>query len=61
MNIKYLTPDTVSAALELKANHGSQAVWFAGGSKLNAAPTRSDAGVFCRNRQTGFGLYQTRW
>ncbi|ASI92404.1 molybdopterin-dependent oxidoreductase FAD-binding subunit [Vibrio mediterranei] len=46
MNIKYLTPDTVSAALELKANHGSQAVWFAGGSKLNAAPTRSDAGVF---------------
>ena len=46
MNIKYLTPDTVSEALELKVNHGSQAVWFAGGSKLNAAPTRSDAGVF---------------
>ncbi|MGR5176465.1 molybdopterin-dependent oxidoreductase FAD-binding subunit [Vibrio mediterranei] len=54
MNIRYLTPDTVSAALELKANHGSQAVWFAGGSKLNAAPSRSDAGVFISIDKLGF-------
>lgn len=49
MKIEYFTPETVDSALELKATYGSQAVWFAGGSKLNAASSQiesTDAKVF---------------
>ncbi len=54
MTINYLTPNTVSDALELKAAYKDEAVWFAGGSKLNATPTRSDATVLLSINKLGF-------
>ncbi|AJR09143.1 molybdopterin-dependent oxidoreductase FAD-binding subunit [Photobacterium gaetbulicola] len=42
---QYLTPDTPAQALEFKQQHGSDAIWFAGGSKINAAPTKTDKTV----------------
>ncbi len=35
-------PDSVEQALELKRRYQDEAVWFTGGSKLNATPTRTD-------------------
>ncbi|WP_239685869.1 FAD binding domain-containing protein [Photobacterium swingsii] len=39
---QYLTPDTPAQALEFKQLHGNDAIWFGGGSKINAAPTKTD-------------------
>ncbi|MGF1700320.1 molybdopterin-dependent oxidoreductase FAD-binding subunit [Photobacterium makurazakiensis] len=42
---QYLTPDTPKQALELMQQYGDEAIWFAGGSKINATPTKSDCTV----------------
>lgn len=39
---QFFRPDSVDQALELKRRYQEDAVWFAGGSKLNATPTRTD-------------------
>ncbi|ADO49042.1 molybdopterin-dependent oxidoreductase FAD-binding subunit [[Enterobacter] lignolyticus] len=39
---QFFRPDSIEQALELKRHYKDQAVWFAGGSKLNAAPGRTD-------------------
>jgi putative selenate reductase FAD-binding subunit len=39
---QFFRPDSIEQALELKRHYKEQAVWFAGGSKLNAAPGRTD-------------------
>lgn len=39
---QFFRPDSVEQALELKRRYRDEAVWFAGGSKLNATPTRTD-------------------
>ena len=39
---QFFRPDSVEQALELKRRYQDEAVWFAGGSKLNATPTRTD-------------------
>ena len=39
---QFFRPDSVEQALELKRRYKDEAVWFAGGSKLNATPTRTD-------------------
>ena len=36
---QFFRPDSVEQALELKRRYQDEAVWFAGGSKLNATPT----------------------
>lgn len=41
----YFRPQTPEQALELMHAHSPHAVWFNGGSKLNAAPTRTDKTV----------------
>lgn len=41
----YFRPSTAEQALELKQQHGENAVWFSGGSKLNAAPTKTNKTV----------------
>lgn len=41
----YLKPESVSQAVALKAEHGAKAVFFGGGSKLNAAPTKTEKTV----------------
>lgn len=38
----YLKPESVSQAIALKSEHGAKAVYFGGGSKLNATPTKTD-------------------
>lgn len=38
---QFFRPDSVEQALELKRRYQGEAVWFAGGSKLNATPTRT--------------------
>lgn len=38
---QFFRPDSVEQALELKRRFQDDAVWFAGGSKLNATPTRT--------------------
>lgn len=38
---QFFRPDSVDQALELKRRYQEDAVWFAGGSKLNATPTRT--------------------
>ena len=35
---QFFRPDSVEQALELKRRYQDEAVWFAGGSKLNATP-----------------------
>lgn len=39
---QFFRPVSVDQALELKRCYGDSAVWFAGGSKLNATPTRTN-------------------
>ncbi|BEV71552.1 molybdopterin-dependent oxidoreductase FAD-binding subunit [Paludibacterium sp. B53371] len=39
---QFYRPETLEQAVALKARHGDQAVYLAGGSKLNATPTRTD-------------------
>lgn len=39
---QFFRPDSIEQALELKRQYNDQAVWFAGGSKLNAAPGKTD-------------------
>ena len=39
---QFFRPDSVEQALELKRRYQDEAVWFAGGNKLNATPTRTD-------------------
>ncbi|WP_433639260.1 molybdopterin-dependent oxidoreductase FAD-binding subunit [Kluyvera georgiana] len=39
---QFFKPDSVEQALELKRHYQDDAVWFAGGSKLNATPTRTE-------------------
>ncbi len=39
---QFFKPDSVEQALELKSRYQDDAVWFAGGSKINATPTRPD-------------------
>ncbi|WEF29080.1 molybdopterin-dependent oxidoreductase FAD-binding subunit [Klebsiella aerogenes] len=39
---QFFKPDSMAQALELKRHYQEEAVWFAGGSKLNATPTRTD-------------------
>lgn len=39
---QFFRPDSVEQALELKRRYQDEAVWFAGGSKLNATPTLTD-------------------
>lgn len=41
----YLRPESVSQALEMASEHSGKAVWFAGGSKINAAQIKSDKTV----------------
>lgn len=50
----YLKPESVSQAIALKTEHGAKAVFFGGGSKLNAAPTKTDKTVAIA--LTGLGL-----
>lgn len=38
---EYLKPLDISQALEMESAHHGDAVWFSGGSKLNATPTRT--------------------
>lgn len=42
---QYLRPDSIEQALELMKEHAGSAIWFAGGSKLNATPTKTDKTV----------------
>ncbi|SDH39941.1 molybdopterin-dependent oxidoreductase FAD-binding subunit [Propionivibrio dicarboxylicus] len=42
---QFLKPATVDEAVRLKRQYGDKAVFMAGGSKLNAAPTRTDKKV----------------
>ncbi len=37
---QFFRPDSVEQALELKRRYQDEAVWFAGGSKLNATPVK---------------------
>lgn len=39
---QFFRPDSVEQALELKRRYQDDAIWFAGGSKLNATPTRTE-------------------
>ncbi|MEO3990543.1 molybdopterin-dependent oxidoreductase FAD-binding subunit [Pseudocitrobacter cyperus] len=39
---QFFKPDSVEQALELKRRYQNDAVWFSGGSKLNATPTQTD-------------------
>ncbi|MEN0613740.1 molybdopterin-dependent oxidoreductase FAD-binding subunit [Klebsiella indica] len=39
---QFFKPDSVEQALELKSRYQDDAVWFAGGSKINATPTQPD-------------------
>ena len=39
---QFFRPDSVEQALELKRRYQDEATWFAGGSKLNATPTRTN-------------------
>ena len=41
----YFRPDSTAQALELMQQHAGAATWFAGGSKLNAAPSKTDKTV----------------
>lgn len=41
----YLRPDSTAQALDLMQQHADAATWFAGGSKLNAAPSKTDKTV----------------
>ncbi|WP_299014140.1 molybdopterin-dependent oxidoreductase FAD-binding subunit [uncultured Photobacterium sp.] len=41
----YFKPDSTAEALDLMRQHTGTATWFAGGSKLNAAPTKTDKTV----------------
>lgn len=41
----YFRPDSTTQALELMQQHTGAAIWFAGGSKLNATPTKTDKTV----------------
>ena len=43
---QFFRPDSVEQALELKRRYQDEAVWFAGGSKLNATPTLSLIHIF---------------
>ncbi len=42
---QFFRPDSIDQALELKRHYPQQAVWFAGGSKLNATPNKTDARI----------------
>ncbi len=55
---QFFRPDSVEQALELKRRYQDEAVWFAGGSKLNATPTRTDKKIahFLTGSGTGTGL-----
>ena len=39
---QFFRPDSVEQALELKRRYKDEAVWFAGGSNLNATQPRTD-------------------
>lgn len=39
---QFLKPDSTSEAMKLMRLHSNNATWFAGGSKLNAMPTKTD-------------------
>lgn len=41
----YFRPDSTAKALELMQQHSATATWFAGGSKLNAAPSKTEKTV----------------
>ncbi|WP_064604998.1 molybdopterin-dependent oxidoreductase FAD-binding subunit [Photobacterium sp. J15] len=41
----YLKPDSTAEALDLMRQHAGVATWFAGGSKVNAAPTKTEKTV----------------
>ncbi len=41
----YLRPDSTAQALDLMQQHDGAATWFAGGSKLNAAPSKTEKTV----------------
>ncbi len=51
---QYLRPDSTEKALELMEQNTSLATWFAGGSKLNAAPTKTDKTVAISLENLGF-------
>lgn len=42
---QFFRPDSIEQALELKRHYPQQAVWFAGGSKINATPTQSGSRI----------------
>lgn len=39
---QFLKPDSTSEAMQMMRLHSKNATWFAGGSKLNAMPTKTD-------------------
>lgn len=55
---KYLTPETIAQALELKSTYGDDATWFGGGSKLNAAPTKTEKSVLISLNKLGLDQVQ---
>ena len=52
---QFFRPEQLGQALELKARFGNDAVYMGGGSKLNAAPTRTDKKVAISLGQLGLG------
>ncbi|AGH75139.1 molybdopterin-dependent oxidoreductase FAD-binding subunit [Edwardsiella piscicida] len=56
---QFFRPDSVEQALELKRRFQDQAVYFAGGSKLNATPTRTEKTVAISLK--GLGLDRVTW
>ncbi|AKH87912.1 MULTISPECIES: molybdopterin-dependent oxidoreductase FAD-binding subunit [Edwardsiella] len=56
---QFFRPDSIEQALELKRRFQDEAVYFAGGSKLNATPTRTEKRVAIALK--GLGLDQVTW
>lgn len=56
---QFFRPDSVEQALELKRRFQDRAVYFAGGSKLNATPTRTEKTVAISLK--GLGLDRVTW
>ncbi|BEJ49342.1 hypothetical protein Ri1_19410 [Aeromonas dhakensis] len=52
---QFFRPEQLGQALELKARFGNDAVYMGGGSKLNAAPTRTDKKVAISLDKLGLG------
>ena len=55
---QFLKPASVDEAIRLKSQYGDEAVFMAGGSKLNATPTRTDRTVAIS--LAGLGLNEIR-